>query len=448
MALPYGQRTRPGYAEPRPARRPLLPPALGAPIAARTWREFAYLLVSLPLSIVMFTYAVTMTALGAGLLVTFLGVPVLAAALVGCRGFGVLERARARALLGLDVAEPRPVRAAKRGATAWIGAALKSGTSWRALLYAVLHLPWAVFGFAVSVVFWSVGWSLLTYPLWQWVFPTYVGVDGIQVYGEEGGRNSFYMDTPFEIGVTAGLGLLITLVTPWLIRGLTTVDRVLVAGLLGASRLDARVVELESDRGAVVDTAAADLRRIERELRDGAEARLSGLAAELGLAKERLHDDPRAAARLVDEAHGEVKLALRELRDLARGIHPAILTDRGLDAALSALAARCPVPVRVTVDLPERPAPAVEGIAYFAVAELLENVGAHSGARSAAVEVWRVEERLLLQVTDDGRGGAGAGVGRGLADLAARLGAVDGVLDVDSPAGGPTRVTAELPWRD
>ncbi|MDI3419609.1 sensor histidine kinase [Streptomyces luteolus] len=442
MAMEYGERTRSGHL----ARRPLLPPALRAPVEARTWREFGYLLVSLPLSIVMFTYAVTMVALGAGLLVTFLGVPVLAAALAGCRGFGVLERARARGLLRLDVAEPRPVRAAKPGAMAWIGAVLKSGTSWRSLLYAVLHFPWAVFAFTLAVTFWSVGWSLLTYPLWRWVFPMYAGVDGLQLYGSEDGRHTFYLDSTFEIAVTAAVGLLVTLVTPWLIRALTTVDRVMVAGLLGASRLDARVVELESDRGAVVDTAAADLRRIERELHDGAQARLTGLAADLGLAKDKLREDPREAARLVDEAHGEVKLALQELRDLARGIHPAVLTDRGLDAALSALAARCTVPVRVTVDLRERPAPAIEGIAYFTVSELLANVSRHSGARSASVEVWRVEDRLLVQVADDGRGGADPAAGTGLAGLAGRLGAVDGVLDVDSPAGGPTRVTAELPW--
>ncbi|MDI3407627.1 sensor histidine kinase [Streptomyces cavernicola] len=447
MAMQYGQRTRPGHQDSRPARRPLLPPALGAPVAARTWRELGYLLVGLPLSIVMFAYAVTLTALGAGLLVTFLGVPVLAAALAGCRGFGVLERARARALLGLDVAEPRPARAAKSGAAAWIGAVLKSGTSWRSLLYAVLHFPWAVFACTVAVTFWSVGWALLTYPLWRWVFPMYAGVDGLQVYGSADGRHAFYLDSPFEIGVTAAVGLLVTLAVPWLIRALTTVDRVLVAGLLGASRLDARVVELESDRGAVSDTAAADLRRIERELHDGAQARLSGLAADLGLAKEKLSEDPEAAARLVDEAHGEVKLALQELRDLARGIHPAVLTDRGLDAALSALAARCTTPVTVNVDLPRRPAPAVEGIAYFTVSELLRNVSEHSHARTATVDVRQVEGRLLVQVGDDGRGGADPAAGTGLAGLARRLGAVDGVLDVDSPAGGPTTVTAELPWR-
>ena len=148
-----------------------------------------------------------------------------------------------------------------------------------------------------------------------------------------------------------------------------------------AVRLATRVVELESDRGVVVDTAAADLRRIERDLHDGAQARLVALAMDLGLAKEKLRRTREAAARMVDEAHGEVKTALQELRDLARGIHPAVLTDRGLDAALSAVASRCTVPVRVEVDLPARPAPAIEGIAYFTVSELLQNVSKHARAR-------------------------------------------------------------------
>ncbi|MGW1355752.1 sensor histidine kinase, partial [Streptomyces sp. NPDC002409] len=133
---------------------------------------------------------------------------------------------------------------------------------------------------------------------------------------------------------------------------------------------------------------------------------------------------------------------------LARGIHPAVLTDRGLDAALSAIASRCTVPVTVSVDLPARPAEAIEGIAYFTVSELLQNVSKHSAARSATVEVWRTGNRLMLQVTDDGRGGARMDGGTGMAGLAERLGAVDGLFVLDSPVGGPTTVTAELPWRD
>ncbi|MER6028656.1 sensor domain-containing protein [Streptomyces sp. NPDC001851] len=422
-----------------------LPAALRAPFEARSWREFGYVLLSLPLSIVLFSWTVTMVSLGAGLLVTFLGIPVLAAALAGCRGFGALERARARGLLRLDVAEPEPLRSRKPGALAWMGAVLKSGASWRNLLYTLVQFPWAVFSFSVAVSLWTAGWSLLTYPLWFWVFPMYGGQGGMQLYADE--HHSVYLDNPFEITVTALVGLLFTLATPWIVRALTAVDGLLVRGLLGPSPLSARVVELESDRGVVVDTAAADLRRIERDLHDGAQARLVSLAMDLGLAKEKLREDPQAAARMVDDAHGEVKTALQELRDLARGIHPAVLTDRGLDAALSSVAARCTVPVRVEVDLPARPAPAIEGIAYFTVSELLQNISKHSGARSASVDVWRAEDRLMVQVTDDGVGGADVSRGSGLAGLAGRLDAVDGVLVVDSPSGGPTRVIAELPWR-
>ncbi|MCX5559914.1 sensor histidine kinase [Streptomyces sp. NBC_00038] len=442
----YGQHDGPGL---RGAgveeRRFRLPAPLRAPIEARSWREFGYVMLSLPLGILMFTYAVTMFALGAGLLITFLGVPVLAATLAGCRGLGSLERARARGLLGVEVSEPEPLRMRTRGAWAWMGATLKSGASWRHLLYAVVQFPWSVFSFVVALNFWAYGWALLTYPLWFWVFPMYGGQDGLQLYGDD--THSVYLNNPFEITVTAMVGLLFTMASPWIVRGLTTVDAVMVRGLLGPSKLATRVVELESDRGVVVDTAAADLRRIERDLHDGAQARLVALAMDLGLAKEKLTEDPEAAARMVGEAHGEVKTALQELRDLARGIHPAVLTDRGLDAALSAVSSRCTVPVQVDVDLPTRPAPAIEGIAYFTVSELLQNISKHSRATRATVDVWRVENRLMLQVVDNGVGGADCAGGSGLAGLAERLGAVDGILVVDSPVGGPTRITAELPWR-
>ncbi|MFD4244327.1 sensor histidine kinase [Streptomyces sp. NPDC058525] len=440
-----------------------------APVAGRTWREFGYLLIGLPLSILYFSLAITGLSLGAGLLVTFLGVPVLAGVLAMCRGFGRLERARVRGLLRADIAEPAPIRARKGGALSAMGALLKSGSAWRHVLYSVIHFPWAVFAFCTALVFWTTGWSLLLYPLWFWVFPAYTNQPGLQLF--QNGDYSFYLDSPGAIALTFLVGMAFTLATPWVLRALTAVDRVVVGGLLGPSRLASRVTELESDRGVVVDTAAADLRRIERDLHDGAQARLAALAMDLGLAKEKVTEDPVAAARMVDEAHGEVKIALQELRDLARGIHPAVLTDRGLDAALSSVAARCAVPVRVTVDLPARPTAAIEGIAYFTVSELLQNVSKHARARVASVEVWKSGERLLVQVSDDGRGGAGAGVGvgvgveagagagvgagagagagggSGLVGLAERLDAVDGILVVDSPEGVGTTVTAELPWR-
>ncbi|WP_329380849.1 sensor domain-containing protein [Streptomyces sp. NBC_01351] len=422
---------------------------LRAPVAGRTWREFGYLLIGLPLSILYFSLAIAGVSVGAGLLVTFLGVPVLAGVLAMCRGFGRLERARVRHLLGVDIAEPAPIRAAKGGPVSAMGALLKSGSAWRHVLYSVVQFPWAVFAFCVALTFWAYGWAALLYPLWFWAVPAGADRSGVMLFQND--EYSFVLDTPVAIVLTSVFGVALTLTTPWVIRALATVDRVLVAGLLGPSRLDHRVSELESDRGVVVDTAAADLRRIERDLHDGAQARLVALAMDLGLAKEKLAEDPRAAARMVDEAHGEVKIALQELRDLARGIHPAVLTDRGLDAALSAVASRCVVPVKVSVDLPadQRPAEAIEGIAYFVVSELLQNVSKHAGsaARGAGVDVWKAGERLLIQVCDDGRGGAGLSAGAGLAGLSERLGAVDGVLVVDSPAGGGTVVTAELPWR-
>ncbi|MFD4867796.1 sensor histidine kinase [Streptomyces sp. NPDC058412] len=379
------------------------PPPVRAAFSAVTWKELAHLLTNLPLAIVGFVYAVVMVSVTGGLSVTAIGIPLLACGLYLSRQMGRLDRARARVLLGVRVDEPTPIPGPKRsgGFFPWLWTSIKDPVGWRTVLYQLIRLPWGVLTFTVALTGLFVLWPVL----------------------------------------------------PYVARLLANADRAMVRGLLSPSDdLERRIAELESDRGVVVDTAAADLRRIERDLHDGAQARLVALAMGLGLAKEKLLEDPEGAAAMVDEAHGEVKLALQELRDLARGIHPAVLTDRGLDAALSSVAARCVVPVKVAVDLPEaRPAEAIEGIAYFVVSELLQNVSKHAGpgARGASVEVWRAGARLLIRVADDGRGGAGAsGGGSGLAGLAERLGAVDGVLVVDSPAGVGTTVTAELPWRD
>jgi signal transduction histidine kinase len=375
---------------------PLPPPRFA--YDAHTWKEIAHLLANFPAALLGFVYVVTVVFTSAFLTVTVIGFPLLAAGLTGARQLGKLERARARRLLGVRIEEPSPLRLRGRGGflqRLWM--VLKDPVGWRTLLYDFIRLPWGVLTFTLTLVSLFVLWPVL----------------------------------------------------PYLARGLTNADRAMVRGLLSPSdELERRIAELESDRGVVVDTAAADLRRIERDLHDGAQARLVNLAMGLGLAKEKLLEDPDTAAAMVDEAHGEVKLALQELRDLARGIHPAVLTDRGLDAALSSVASRCTVPVKVTVDLDARPAEAIEGIAYFTVSELLQNISKHSAARAASVEVWRTDDRLLIQVEDDGRGGASLDGGSGLRGLADRLGAVDGLFVVDSPPGGPTTVTAELPWRE
>ncbi|WP_345038923.1 sensor histidine kinase [Streptomyces sannanensis] len=388
-------------ADPRHETRPYdpdRPPPARLAYDGHTWKEIGHLLVNLPMALLGFVYVSVLVYTGVALSVTVIGLPLLAAGLLGARQLGKVERARARRLLGVRVEEPTPIPAGARrngGLFSWLWTSVKDPVGWRTVLFQFIRLPWGVLTFAVVLTGLFVLWPVL----------------------------------------------------PYIARGLANADRAMVRGLLSPSdELERRIAELESDRGVVVDTAAADLRRIERDLHDGAQARLVALAMGLGLAKEKLLEDPDAAATMVDEAHGEVKLALQELRDLARGIHPAVLTDRGLDAALSAVASRCTVPVKVTVELPDRPAPAIEGIAYFTVSELLQNVSKHSGARTASIDVWRTGDRLLLQVRDDGRGGANADGGTGMAGLAERLGAVDGLFTVDSPAGGPTAVTAELPW--
>jgi signal transduction histidine kinase len=213
-----------------------------------------------------------------------------------------------------------------------------------------------------------------------------------------------------------------------------------------------RVRELEQSRAHLVDDSAARLRRIERDLHDGAQAQMVAVAMKLGLAREKLggtlngtvQPDLERVLELVDAAHRGAKEAIAELRDLARGIHPSVL-DHGLSVALATLAARSDVPVEFVADLPERPSAAIETIAYFCAAELLTNVAKHSGARHATLEVVHVAGLLRVQVSDDGSGGARIDERGGLAGLAERVRAVDGRLQVSSPPGGPTVVTVELP---
>ena len=210
------------------------------------------------------------------------------------------------------------------------------------------------------------------------------------------------------------------------------------------AELEERIDVLETSRAGAVEAAESELRRIERDLHDGAQARLVALGMSLGLAEQQLADDPAAARRLLEEARAGAEEALRELRDLARGIHPPVLADRGLEAALAALVARLPLPVRLDVDLPERPPAAQEAAAYFVAAEALANASKHARASQLAVRVARGDETLLVRVEDDGRGGADPH-GRGLQGLARRVEALDGAVRVVSPAGGPTTIEAVMP---
>jgi signal transduction histidine kinase len=247
-----------------------------------------------------------------------------------------------------------------------------------------------------------------------------------------------------------GLAALL-LITPNVIRGLAAMDAAIGRGLLGrwsTGELTERVGELEVTRRRAVDAAEAERRRIERDLHDGAQQRLTSLAMTLGRAQVKLRDSDDAAVRgLIDDAHRDAKEAIVELRDLTRGLHPPVLTDRGLDAALSALAARAPIPVAVSADIGDRPSRTIEAIAYFVVSEALTNIAKHAQATCASVVVRRLNGQLRIDVTDDGRGGAAASEGSGLAGLADRVRSVDGRLAISSPTGGPTVLTVELPCR-
>jgi signal transduction histidine kinase len=381
---------------------------------------------------------VTLLALGASLLVTVvLAVPVVWATFLIARGLGVAERSRVAALLGEEIGDPHPPLTS----TSWwrrLLERLASGSRWREIAYLVVRLPVGVFAFVTAVVLWCGSFALLALPLYAGALP--------------GGTAKFGL---FEVGSGAGavglaaVGLLgVALVAPWTTIGLGAVDRVLARSLLGPRRghpLEARVSQLDASRAAAVDVAEAERRRIERDLHDGAQARLVNLGMELGRAQQRIETDPEGAKLLIESAHAEAKAALADLRDLVRGMHPAILEDRGLDAALSSVVAGMPVPVTLRVDVAVRPPAAVESTVYFVVTEALTNVARHAGASRATVTIVRAGDRLVLEVTDDGRGGADAAAGTGLAGLRARVSALDGWMQVVSPPGGPTSLFVELP---
>jgi signal transduction histidine kinase len=252
--------------------------------------------------------------------------------------------------------------------------------------------------------------------------------------------------------VVAAAGLL--LAAPWLARLVTRADEALARALLGPSHSEELALRLESltrSRADIVAATDAERRRIERDLHDGAQQRLVSLAMNLGMARARFTSAPGPVRQAIADAHDEAVLALSEMREFIRGLYPAVLNDRGLDAALSGLAARAPLPVRLRVDAPRSASPSVEAVAYFIVSEALTNVAKHAQAARSEVTVTRDGDVLRVTVTDDGSGGAApaegddAGAGTGLRGLAQRAAAVDGTLTIDSPPGGPTVITAELP---
>jgi signal transduction histidine kinase len=359
------------------------------------------------------------------------------------RGLGAVHRHLLTRLLGERVAAPAPYRSA-RGTFGRLG----DGAGWRAVAYLLLKLPVAVLQ-AYAVSYWVTGLTNVSTPLWWGLFrnhPPGVQLSPVPVVTPFG--RLFDVSTHPGTSGAFVIGAALLLAAPWVTRAATSVDRRLVRGLLGADRLERRVHELEQTRAVAVDDSAALLRRLERDLHDGAQIRLAALAMHLSMAKEKLDGDGDIAEirDLVDTAHQGAKDALVELRDLARGIHPPVL-DNGLADALATLAAGSAIPVELATDIPDRPTPAIETIAYFCAAELLTNAAKHSYATTIRVQVAGRGGMLLLTVIDDGRGGTDPTRGSGLSGLLQRVSTVDGRLDVTSPPGGPTRITVALPLR-
>jgi signal transduction histidine kinase len=413
---------------------------LGAPLQLRTWTATIYLLASMFVGLAWFTILSVGLALGAGLLIIWVGILVLALTLLAWRGGAWLERRWVRAMLGVHIPEPyRPIPLG----SLWRRARVLAGdpATWKDLTYLILLFPLGIVWFVVTTTLWSFGLGGLTAPLWYWI-PS----SGEVALFSNGDRSYFVLDTLPEALLACLVGAALCVVAAWAVKAMATAHGALALALLGPSdsQLRARVEALQASRDRAVDSAEAERRRIERDLHDGAQQRLVALAMDLGMARAKLETDPAAATALVGEAHEEAKRALAELRDLARGIHPAVLADRGLDAAISALAARSPVPVGVDVTAGRLPGP-VESAAYFVVAEALANAAKHAVASEIGVRITRHRDLLIVEVIDDGVGGADPARGTGLRGLADRVAAVDGHLAITSPAGGPTVIRAELP---
>ncbi|MFT2752857.1 sensor histidine kinase [Clavibacter sp. Sh2088] len=391
------------------------------------WTSAVDLLIDAVLGLAWVVILVTLLSTGVGTLpAAGLGVLVLAATAVLIRGIGVVERARTAAVH--DIVITPPVRKRTTVTGAWRHLAqplldLVDPVTWRQLLH---H--------ALSMVLGLVFLTLLA------AVPQLAAAVGA-------GDLPGLPEGQLAATIVAVLVAAVLLLYVW---GAGSLDRAVSPALLGTSRtaaLESRVDTLTDARQGAVDAASTERLRIERDLHDGVQPRLVALAMTLGMARSRMDSDPAAARELLDQAHRDAKDSITELRQLARGIHPAVLTDRGLDAALSAVASRNAVPTTVRVDLSARPRPEVEAVLYFAVAEALTNVAKHSGARRCSVAVDEVPGGIRAVITDDGRGGAtrDGNPGGGLGGMHDRVRAAGGTLTTSSPAGGPTDVTVEVP---
>lgn len=391
-----------------------------------------YVLLTVPVlaMLVALTISLGVSVVGVGLLLLLVLVPIT-------QQLANLHRALAGRLLGVKIESPyRPRR--RGGPRAILKNWASDPARWRDFLwtYVTVCLRWVLSWLAVA---------LALAVIWYAIFPFLFAITPAGTFDIDYGFVT--LDTQAEsylqwILLMVAFGLWWWL-TPLLVKACALLDRALLSPSRGA--LERRVAEVSASRSESIDHSAAELRRIERDLHDGAQARLVALGMNLGLAQELLATDPEAAARLLSEARTVTTSALGDLRSVVRGIHPPVLADRGLAGAIQALALDMSLPVAVTIVLPGRPPAPVESAMYFATSELLANIGKHASARRATIDVSHDGDRLRVVVTDDGDGGATSAGGSGLAGVARRLAAFDGTMELVSPAGGPTMVTLEVP---
>jgi signal transduction histidine kinase len=408
-------------------------PARFAGVVTRpqTWLNLAYLVLAFPFGLAYFVFLVIGVSVGAALAVLVVGLGILLATLAATRGMAAIERGMARAILGVPIATPPDWRELKplERILRW----LRDPMTWKGLVFVVLKFPLGIASLAI-VCFPGFFALVLLFA------PVIVLSTTVTVFG-------WIVESPLQALPLTLVGAPAVLLCLHLYNGVAWLWALFARVMLGPStvQLRERVDDLRDARARIIAAADAERRRIERDLHDGAQQRLVALSLTLGLAEARLND-PQAAAPLIAQAREEARLAVQELRELASGIHPALLSDRGLGPALEALAARAPVPT--TVDgVPERRLPPqIESACYFITAEALTNVAKYAGATSASVSLAFEHGRVRLIVRDDGAGGADLNAGSGLRGLRDRVEALDGHLHVDSPPGLGTTLIAEMPY--
>jgi signal transduction histidine kinase len=405
---------------------------LPTPLRKPAWQTYLYFLLISVLAIVGVVFLFWVGLVSGLLMVTLVGIPLLALVVLSGRAWNRLYRTLAR-LAGTEIDAP-PAFVRPAGRLQSVAAALTDAVGWRSLGFLVLHsVLMTPIGFVVILGV-GVSVALVCSPV-VWL----VTGEPFVTLGEPVDSLGGYL--LLSIGAAVALYLL-----GWVMLGLGHGHVRLAKALLGPTEKERRVVQLEKARADAVDDSAATLRRVERDLHDGTQARLITVAMALARAEEQLatSSDAPLARELVSGALANTKDTLVELRDLVRGIRPPAL-DLGLSPAIQTLAARNPIPVEVAVDLPVRPSIGVETMAYFCVAELLANASRHSGADQITVRITGDADELRITVEDNGSGGARVGDGSGLVGLRDRLAMLDGRLEIDSPAGGPTVATVVVP---